>query len=40
MHILHERKMENSSTDIAAFLKTQSQLKLGEGFWGKLVFHI
>lgn len=42
MHILHERKMENSSRDIAiaAFLKMQSQLQLEEGFKVKLVFHI
>lgn len=30
MHILHERKMENSSRDIAAFLKMQTQLQLGK----------
>lgn len=33
MHILHERKMENSSRDIDAFLKMQTQLQLGEGFF-------
>lgn len=32
MHRLHERKMENSSRDIAAFLKMQSHLQLVEGF--------
>lgn len=32
MNILHEREMENSSRDIAAFLKMQSQLQLGEDF--------
>lgn len=30
MHTLHERKMEYSSRDIAAFLKMQTQLELRE----------